>query len=195
MARDGVELIVMDDGHQNPTLAKTASIVVIDASEPFGNGHVFPKGPLREKPAVGLARADGAVLMGDGDVPAVVEASGLPVWRARLAASRELAAGPYVAFAGIGKPERFFDSLREREGIQMVEETPFPDHHKYSASDLRYLTRLAEERDARLVTTDKDHVRLPVELRDQVERASVTARFEDAGALDAICALATGARS
>ena len=187
MTADGVEVVILDDGHQNPTLKKARSIVVIDASEPFGNGHVFPKGPLREPVARGLARADAVVLMGDGETPAKVAASGLPVWRARLAPANALEPGGYVAFAGIGRPERFFDALRAREGVTLLDAAPFPDHHAYTGSDESYLRKLASERGARLVTTDKDAVRLSPEFRSEVVRASVRAEFDDPTALDALC--------
>lgn len=183
MKVDGVQLVVMDDGHQNPTLKKTLSVVVIDATNPFGNRHIFPKGPLRERVADGLARAQAVVLMGDGAAPP--ELSGFPgmVLRARLEPVATLPPGVYVAFAGIGRPSRFFDSLRQQPGVELSEGVPYPDHHAFQPSDLAFLTKLAAERNARLVTTDKDHVRLPPEMRDKVMRASVRAKFEDEAAL------------
>ena len=84
MLKAGVDAIIMDDGHQNPQLAKDFSLVVIDSSAPFGNGYVIPKGPLRELPKTGLARADAVILMGDGPVPHAVTASGVNVLRAKL---------------------------------------------------------------------------------------------------------------
>src|SRR5690606_15716676 len=124
-AADGVQVVLLDDGHQNPGVYKDLSLVVIDAAHPFGNGHVFPKGPLREPVPRGLARADAVVLMGDGDVPKLVAASNKPILRARLAASAPLAAGDWVAFAGIGRPERFFDALRILPGVALTEAVPF----------------------------------------------------------------------
>lgn len=193
MVADGVDVIVMDDGHQNPDLMKTVSVVVVDASEPFGNGFVFPKGPLREPVTVGLARADAVVMMGNGETPKAIEASGLPVRRARLSAANDLPAGDYVAFAGIGRPERFFDSLRSRAGLMLKETVPFADHHVYSAGDLSYLGKLAKERGAKLVTTAKDHVRLPKDFAAKVAVARVRASFDDKAALDSICAGLTDA--
>jgi len=188
MKTDGVQAIVMDDGHQNPTLKKAVSIVVIDASLPFGNGHVFPKGPLREPVASGLARTDAVVLMGEGVPPPELKNYSKPVLRARLALLTKLVPGRYVAFAGIGRPERFFDSLQRMEGIELAEAVPYPDHHVFEKADLDYLVKLVTERGARLITTDKDHVRLPAHMKTTVLRASVEAKFEDEGAFSALLA-------
>ncbi len=185
MRTEGVQAIVMDDGHQNPTLHKTLSIVVIDAGLPFGNGFICPKGPLREPVARGLARADAVVLMGDGPVPLELSGWSRPILRARLAPSVDLAPGRYVAFAGIGRPMRFFDSLGSWPGLELCEGVPYPDHHPYSASDETFLRELAERHKARLLTTDKDFVRLSDALKPHVARASVQATFEDVAALDA----------
>lgn len=186
MKTDGVEVIIMDDGHQNPSLRKSLSIVVIDASNPFGNGFVFPKGPLRERIADGLSRADAVVLMGAGDAPDALKGFRGPVLRARLAPLAPLPPGRYIAFAGIGRPERFFDSLQKQPGVELAEGVPFPDHHAFTPSDLSYLMKLSTERDARLVTTDKDFVRLPQAMRANVLRASVVAAFEDEAAFGAL---------
>jgi tetraacyldisaccharide 4'-kinase len=186
MKADGVQVIVMDDGHQNPSLKKSLSIVVIDASNPFGNGHVFPKGPLRERVADGLSRANAVVLMGDGEPPAVLRDFKGAVLRARLAPRAPLPAARYIAFAGIGRPERFFDSLQKQPGIELADSVPFPDHHAFTSSDITYLMKLSTERDARLVTTDKDFVRLPQDVKPKVMRASIEAKFEDEAAFAAL---------
>lgn len=187
MAADGVGVILMDDGHQNPSLKKDLTFIVIDAGAPFGNDEVLPKGPLRERVPEGLARADAVILMGEGAVPREVAASGLPVLRARLAPAEAPPPGPLVAFAGIGRPQKFFDSLAEAGG-HLSDAVPFADHHPYSYGDLRFLRRLAHDHGARLVTTTKDHVRLPPEVRQEIHAWPVTAVFEDAAALDAVLA-------
>jgi tetraacyldisaccharide 4'-kinase len=184
MAASGVQAIIMDDGHQNPSLRKTLSIVVVDASEPFGNGHVFPKGPLREPVARGLGRADAVVLMGDGAIPASVSQSKLPVLRARLAAASPPPPGAYVAFAGIGRPQRFFDTLSSMPGVRLADAVPFPDHHPYTRGDFDYLEKLAKERSASLITTEKDYMRLTANMRERVRPLPVSAVFDDPGALD-----------
>ena len=187
MAADGVEVIIMDDGHQYPSLKKDLTLIVIDAGAPFGNGEVLPKGPLREKVPDGLARADAVILMGEGPVPREVTASDLPVLRARLAPLAPPPPGPLVAFAGIGRPQKFFDSLAEAGG-DVQDAIPFADHHPYSPADIKFLKSLAARDQARLITTTKDHVRLPPEVRQEIHAWPVTALFEDTAALDAVLA-------
>lgn len=183
MQAAGVQVIVMDDGHQNPSLAKDISIVVIDAAAPFGNGYVIPKGPLREPVAFGLARADAVIVMGDGETPQPVAQAGLPVYRAKLAPITALPAGPLVAFAGIGRPLKFFDALKDA-GAQLSEGIAYGDHHVYSESDLRYLRSLAKSHEATLITTEKDYARLRAKQRSCIETFPVQAAFDMPGALD-----------
>ncbi|MEM7766299.1 MAG: tetraacyldisaccharide 4'-kinase [Pseudomonadota bacterium] len=181
MEAAGAEIIIMDDGHQNPSLHRNLSLVVVDAGDPFGNGHVFPKGPLREPVKAGLGRADAVILAGDGPDP-----DGrwpCPVVRARLEPVAPPPDGPLVAFAGIGRPQKVFDSL-SAAGATLVDTVPYPDHHPYSRGDLKWLEALAAERDARLITTEKDAARLPADVRDPVAVWPVRAVFEPADALD-----------
>lgn len=187
MAKAGVQAILMDDGHQNPSLAKDFTFLVIDAGAPFGNRHVLPKGPLREPIASGLARGDAVILMGEGPIPGEVSASGKPTLRAHLEPAAPVPIGPLVAFAGIGRPERFFDSLKA-QGADLRDAVPYDDHHPYSAGDLQFLRRLASAENARLVTTAKDHVRLPPEMRAETLVHPVKAVFEAPEALDALLA-------
>lgn len=187
MAGAGIQAIVMDDGHQNPSLAKDLTLIVIDAGDPFGNGHVLPRGPLREPVAEGLARADAIILMGEGEIPPEAAASGKPVLRARVEPAAPPPAGPLVAFAGIGRPQKFLDTLAAAGG-QIAEALPFPDHHPYSAGDIALLKDIARRDGALLITTSKDHVRLPPDIRAEVKVFPVTARFSDIAALDALLA-------
>lgn len=188
---NGADAIVMDDGFQNPSLHKDASIIVIDGEAGWGNGRVFPAGPLREPVEAGLRRADAVVVMmpGPEDMPNF-EALGLadlekPVLRAWLEPAEPPPPGALVAFAGIGRPEKFFDAIR-RQGGDVVETVAFPDHHRFSARELERLADLASGANGTLVTTEKDAVRLPAGFRETVFVSRVDARFADAGALDAI---------
>lgn len=178
MIEAGVEAIIMDDGHQNPSLGKDISLLVIDSDAPFGNGHIIPKGPLREPPAAGLARADTVILMGNGPVPKVVSASQKPLLRARLQQITPLPSGPILAFAGIGRPERFFSSIRN-SGVDVRDTFSFPDHHVYSPRDITKLQGIAETHKYKLITTRKDYVRLPIDARATIIPVDVEVEFRD----------------
>jgi tetraacyldisaccharide 4'-kinase len=178
MAADGVDVIVMDDGHQNPSLAKTLSLVALDGAAPFGNGFCLPKGPLREPVETGLARADALLLVGDGDIPTAVLAAGKPVWRVHLEPRGTVPDGPLIAFAGIGRPAKFFDSLTET-GANLKDGVGFADHYVYTRSDMDFLSRLAADHSARLITTEKDYARLPTDWRSDILTWPIQAAIRD----------------
>ncbi|SOD90943.1 tetraacyldisaccharide 4'-kinase [Caenispirillum bisanense] len=187
----GAAALVMDDGHQNPTLAKTLSLVVVDGGYGFGNRRVLPAGPLREPLAEGLARADAVVLMGD-DTAGVARRlpADLPVLRARLVPGPEaaaLAGRRVVAFAGIGQPRKFFATLRGC-GASLVAVHPFADHHPYRHDDVQPILDEAFALGAVPVTTAKDAVRLPPDQRQQVDVVTVTVAWDDPAALRALLA-------
>jgi len=183
MAKDkGASVLVMDDGHQNFTLRKTLSLVVVDAETGFGNGHQIPAGPLREPVAQGLSRADAVIVMGDG-MPDLKDYAG-PVLRAHLAADGAAFAGKNVfAFAGIGRPEKFTVSL-EQSGAHITGSCFFADHHPYADDEITQLKMLAG--DAMLVTTEKDFVRLTIQQRENIRVLKISAVFDDTAAMDGL---------
>lgn len=178
---NGADVIVMDDGHQNFDLAKDLSFVVVDAASPFGNGRILPAGPLRESPAQGFSRADAIVMVGAG----AALPSNLPVLRVSVEPARpqQLKDQLVVAFAGIGQPQRFFKTLEDL-GATIVERWAFADHHAYTAQEIADLKVKARAANARLVTTEKDFVRLDAEARRDVEVLPVRAQFGDQRALE-----------
>jgi tetraacyldisaccharide 4'-kinase len=157
----------MDDGFQNPSLQKSWSVLVVDARRGIGNGKLFPAGPLRAPLAAQLARADALVVVGSADgAAAVVEEArkrGVPVFRASLtpdaATVAALAGKRVLAFAGIGDPQKLFDSLTAA-GIAVVSSRGFPDHHRFTAVDAQALCKAADREGLALVTTEKDLVRM-----------------------------------
>lgn len=193
----GARALVLDDAHQNPTLRKTLSLVVVDGETragewPFGDGSVFPMGPMREPLSVGLARADAVVVLLPADLerpdPELLRAfAGKPVLLARLEPTAPPPAGPQLGFAGIAKPWKFERAL-EAAGAQLVAFTPFPDHAPYTEEVLTGLAERARASGAGLVTTEKDWVRLPPAWRGRVRPWSVRARFTDEPAAKALLA-------
>lgn len=187
----GARALVMDDGHQNPTLLKHVSFVVVDGETGWGVGQVFPAGPLREPVQRGLERADAViVMMPQPDQVPNYERLGLadleiPVLHAWLAPTEPPPHGRLVAFAGIGRPQKVFDALQAAGG-RLSETAQFPDHHPYTKGDLKRLVKLAEAHEASLVTTEKDWVRLPPDMQAKVKAWPVRAEFANPAALDAI---------
>jgi len=181
-------MVLLDDGFQNPTVAKTLSLVVVDAVYGFGNGRVIPAGPLRESLARGLARADALVLLGTEAEARRAQwikiGRGLPVLPAVLTPiDGDRLAGPrLLAFAGIGRPEKFFATLREL-GAVLVGTRAFPDHHPYRTAEIERLLRDAERAQARLVTTAKDIVRVSPARRAEIEVLEVEIRWANPTAL------------
>lgn len=184
----GAQMVVLDDGFQNPRIAKTLSLLVVDAAYGFGNGRVIPAGPLRESLARGLARAQAVVLLGAETQPRCPESlridEALPVLHAALrpVAGKRLAGSRLLAFAGIGRPEKFFASLRAL-GAELVGTRSFPDHHPFRADEIDQLFRAAERARARLITTAKDVVRVPPPMRATIEVLEVEIRWADPAAL------------
>lgn len=192
-------VIVMDDGFQNPSLAKDLSLIVVDGASGVGNGRVIPAGPLREPLDSQLPRADALLVIGDGAKAApLAEAfarGGKPVLKARVAADcdpRWLGVLPAIAFAGIARPEKFFATLRGN-GARLIDAHAFPDHHRFSARQARRLLAQAQTYNAMLVTTAKDWVRLPDddstpqgELKHRSGPFPIAIKFEDAAALTAL---------
>ncbi len=188
----GASVILMDDGFQNPAIAKDAALIVIDANRGLGNGCVFPAGPLRAPLELQLARTDALVVIGEGAaakaVAAQIAARGAPVLAAHLKPTEgslaALAARRVLAFAGIGDPGRFFRTLRAA-GIDVVRERAFADHHPYAQGEIEELIAEAARHGLTLVTTEKDLARLrtpggiPSWTQDIVPFA-VTLEFDDA---------------
>lgn len=172
----GAQAIIMDDGYQNFSLHKNLSIVVVDGETGFGNGRTIPAGPLRERVEQGLYRADALVVMGNRSPPLPGFAG--PVLHARLSPMHRLDGRQVVAFAGIGRPGKFFATLREA-GATLVETHPFADHHPYSNAEVTRLRHRAAQLNSTLVTTEKDLVRLPPKTREGIEALPVRAVFED----------------
>ncbi|MDP1738537.1 MAG: tetraacyldisaccharide 4'-kinase [Caulobacter sp.] len=188
----GAQVLVMDDGHQNPSLKKALSLVVVDGETrnnewPFGDGAVFPAGPMREPIRAGLARTDAVILLLPADMaepdPDLVALFGkTPVLVARFEPAAAPPSGPQIGFAGIGKPWKVERAL-EAAGCDLKDFVRFPDHHAYTAADLALLEDLASRHGAGLVTTEKDWVRLPPAWRAKATAWPVRARFEDEASL------------
>jgi tetraacyldisaccharide 4'-kinase len=188
-------VILMDDGFQNPSVAKDASLIVVDGSRGLGNGQVFPAGPLRAPLKPQLARTDALVIVGNGAaaeaVAAEIAAQGKPVLRAHLmpdaASVASLRGKRVLAFAGIGDPARFFATL-EASGIEVARRRAFADHHPFVQSEIEGLVAEATRDGLTLVTTEKDLARLRQaggvpDWAQAIVPFAVTLEFDDAARL------------
>ena len=184
----GAELLIMDDGFQNPSIAKDLSFLLVDAETLFANGAVFPAGPLREKPQTAWSRCDAvAAMLPSADHPVPEELKAFSRGKPLLAAWFDLDSdtvpdAPLLAFCGIGHPERFFHSL-QRSGADLIDQVAFPDHHVFTEADLQPLHRDAARLGAQLVTTEKDACRLSLEQRQDIAVARGTMRVRNETAL------------
>lgn len=168
--------IVMDDGLQNPSIEKDVSIVVFDEGLGYGNGLMLPAGPLRV-PKRAAKKADAIIVIKSKKPKKKFKLpDGVPVFYAK-----NQTVSPYdeseklVAFAGIGYPKKFFASLKN-----VAARRAFADHYQYTSEDLEKLFALAVKKKARLITTEKDWVRLPVHVRDQIKYARLDTVIDNA---------------
>lgn len=165
--RRGASVLILDDGLQNPALEKDLRLIVVDAVTGVGNGLCLPAGPLRAPLAAQLDFASALVIVGEGAQGACIaekaRSLGKPIIAAQLVVAEAMAARlanrRVYAFAGIGRPGKFFATLTDLTA-EIVGTASFPDHYAYRRDDIARLQRAAREADALLVTTEKDEVRL-----------------------------------
>jgi tetraacyldisaccharide 4'-kinase len=204
----GAGTIVMDDGFQNPALAKDLSVLVLDGRRGIGNGRVFPAGPLRAPLAAQLARAKALMVVGDAGssaqgVIAAARAGGATILAGRLVADPSalaaLSGARVLAFAGIADADKFFTTLRDA-GIAVAATRRFADHHRFSAAEAAALIAEAERSRLTLVTTEKDLARMTGDaalaaLAARSKPLPVALVFDDAAAVrDLLCGLSVAPR-
>jgi tetraacyldisaccharide 4'-kinase len=169
-ADTGADIIIMDDGMQNPTIHKDLSIIVVDGEMGFGNGFLLPAGPLRETISNALARKPNIVVIVREDKRSIkaqlkdaeiIQTSMIPITSNLDLSSK------YIAFAGIGSPEKFFTTLSEAK-LQLADTLAFPDHYSYTETDIEQLLEKAKIMEAYLITTAKDIVRIAPKYHEQI---------------------------
>ncbi len=177
------DCIIMDDGFQNPALYKDVPLLVFDGSVGIGNGCCIPAGPLREFASLGLKRAKGIIILGEDKQNLCKKVKNLPIFKGKIVPVKPQTTNKRViAFAGIGRPAKFYNSLQEC-GFELVETVDFPDHHFYSREELDKLIAAAKAKQADLFTTAKDIVKIPEELRSLFQVLEITIAWDNPQAL------------
>ncbi|MFZ4761856.1 MAG: tetraacyldisaccharide 4'-kinase [Alphaproteobacteria bacterium] len=177
----GADILIMDDGFQNPQLYKNYSLLVVDGNSVFGNGFPIPAGPLREWPSSALAAANAVMLMGAIAPHHSLPQQHLSVFHANITPSpawEKIRGQKIWAFAGIGRPEKFFTMLQEQQAL-LAGSSPFPDHHFFTPHQLQQLRNAASLHDAFLVTTEKDWTRLPPFWQQQILPLPIEANIQN----------------
>lgn len=176
--KEGADVIIMDDGFQNPSMYKNLSFLVFDGTYGIGNGRLIPAGPLRETFDDGIKRADALVIMGK-DKHDLAKRCNLPVFYAHTEAVQTHINNPnVVAFAGIGHPQKFYHTL-SFQGFNVVETIDFPDHHFYKKSELETILKKAKELDAEVYTTSKDFVKIPTYMQDEFKVLEIAVVWDE----------------
>jgi len=196
----GASVLVLDDGLQSPALAKDCSFAVVDGAAGVGNGLCLPAGPLRAALSRQLPHVSAVIFVdgvSDASVAAYQAVSAKPILNARLTPDAVVAARlrsqNVLAFAGIGRPEKFFATL-EALGANVAVARSFGDHQLYSPTALDALFAEAGSRGLTLVTTQKDFVRLTPSYAGKVTALPVAMSFDDTRKVGALLAEALSRR-
>lgn len=180
----GADMLIMDDGFQNPGLYKNLSFLVFDGSYGIGNGRTIPAGPLRESLVKGIQRAQAVIILGEDKVEIAEKIKSVATSQIRLFYGKTTAIPPktkdraILAFAGIGHPEKFYQSLSDC-GLTIAQQVDFPDHHFYRREELQNLIDKARNENLDLYTTSKDYVKIPVDLRHQFHVLEVKIEWQN----------------
>lgn len=188
---DGASVLIMDDGFQNPSLAKDLSLLVVDAEYGFGNGRVCPAGPLREPIKNAASRAHAVISLGGSLSENVMNLPAFVGYTEPTSNATDIHGERVVAFGGIGRPEKFFNSLKAA-GAELTETILFPDHHPFSDAEIKNVLAKAKTQNSIAITTEKDFVRIPAALRTDIMYFPVRLRWEQADAFEGFILERTG---
>ena len=180
--KHGADILIMDDGFQNPDLKKDISLLVFNGHIGVGNGRIIPAGPLRESLKSGLRRADAILFIGE-DKDGLLNKVQKPVFKVKIVEQKPDVQGQNViAFAGIGYPSKFYDSLMKC-GFTIVKAYDFEDHHFYQKDELKKILTKAKKKNVPVYTTSKDFVKIPPDMQEHFCVLEIKAVFEDERAL------------
>ncbi len=187
LAKDaGAEIVILDDGLQNPTIQKDISFLVIDGGLGFGNSFVLPSGPLRETICSAKKRITATIIIGKDKHNIMSKLKEFPVFKGEIIPSQNIPEKcQVVAFAGIGNPGKFFQTLQD-SGFDLKEALSFSDHHNYNNADMEFLFSIAKKHGARLITTEKDFVRLDKKYSNDIITFPIEIKFDNTSGIKTI---------
>jgi tetraacyldisaccharide 4'-kinase len=182
----GADVLLLDDAHQNQDLVKDICFLVVNASQGFGNGRIFPAGPLRQSLHSGLRNTTAMIFIGEEEdaLPAQLIDLSCPLIRAKIAPVEPIAC-PVVGFAGLGYPDKFYQTL-VKAGYQVLDFISFADHYPYTPEDLQRLKKKAQEMQGLLITTEKDYTRIPEVSREDILTLPVCLTFQEDDKLEKV---------
>lgn len=180
----GADVVIMDDGFQNPGLEKDISFIVFDGGYGWGNKRCIPAGPLREKWYRGSRRANAVIIIGEDKFNLAAKVNDKPVFFAKIeAVAPNIKNKNIIAFAGIGRPQKFYDSLVE-QGFMIKHQQDFPDHHQYSQKDLQNLIDVALLDNLDIWTTSKDFIKIPKGLQKHFNVLEIAIKWQNKSELE-----------
>ncbi len=165
--KDGADILVLDDALQTYNIHKDLSVYVYDSIQAFGNKLLIPAGPLRESITSVINKSQIFFLINTDHCNELKDEEAKIKLKFQIEISNDLKEKKLIAFAGLGFNKKFFDQLKS-ENLNLTAFKEFPDHHKYSVDDLFQLLDEANKNDAYLITTEKDHMRIPKEFKSSV---------------------------
>ena len=176
--KEGADIIIMDDGFQNPSLNKDLSFLVFDGNYGIGNGKIIPAGPLRETFENGIKRADALIILGK-DKYNLAKKSKLPTFFGHIEPLQTYINNQnIIAFAGIGHPQKFYHTLGT-QGFNIIETIDFPDHHFYTKKELENIIQKGKQLNAEIYTTSKDYVKIPNSLQKEFNVLEIAIVWEE----------------
>ncbi len=187
----GADVLVMDDGFQNNSLEKDLKILVVDSKQGFGNGHLFPAGPLREPVKSGVNKSDMILIIGDKNQELEDRirqiSANIPIFNAKMKVVNpvEIENNRVVGFCGLGYPQKFKKTLIDC-GYEVIDFIPFSDHHPYTITEIQKLISGAKGVGATLITTMKDYVKIPEVFKKEMSVINIKLTTDDEGFKDKI---------
>lgn len=176
---EGADIIIMDDGFQNPSLHKDKSFLVIDGNIGLGNMFPIPAGPMREFYSQGKKRADAVIILGEDKTNIADKFSDLPIFYGDIIPQAPQTENKnIIAFAGIGRPQKFYDSLKNC-GLNITKTFDFPDHYLYKSDDIKKIIKTAEDMGCEIFTTSKDFVKIPTLYKSKIKVLEITIKWQN----------------